>query len=79
MVAAAKGNIEIVSLLVSHGADPQIKAADDSSAVEWASRFGHTDIADFLTDHAAVRLFLRKTLQCHSDMHSVLLVLYICI
>lgn len=56
MVAAAKGNLEVASLLISHGADPQTKAADNSTAADWATRFGHTEIADFLNDHSAVSL-----------------------
>ena len=72
MVAAAKGNLELASLLVSHGADPHVKATDDSSAADWASRFGHTEIAKVLADHVAVSLPVFRlgcsNIQCSTDL-----------
>lgn len=54
MVAAAKGNLEVASLLLSHGADAAVKAGD-SAAADWAARFGYEEVAQFLNEHVAVR------------------------
>ena len=56
MVAAAKGNLEVATLLVSQGADPAIKAADSSIAADWAIKFGQTELAEFLKEHSTVSL-----------------------
>ena len=60
MVAAAKGNLQVATQLVSHGADPAIRAADGSDAIAWALKFGHQEIAEFLQEHVAVRFPLSR-------------------
>lgn len=56
MVAASKGNMEVLTLLLSHGANPEQEAVDGSTAIDWANRFGHGQIADYLQDHLSVSL-----------------------
>ncbi|KZT05862.1 ankyrin [Laetiporus sulphureus 93-53] len=47
-LACDRGHVEIVRLLLSRGADPSIKDADDLPAVELAEISGHQDIVDIL-------------------------------
>lgn len=54
MVAASKGNLDVVTLLLRHGADPAQSAVDGSTAVSWALKFQHTDVAAFLNEHQEV-------------------------
>lgn len=54
MVAAGKGRMQTVMTLLSHGADVQQKSRDGSTASDWAKKFGHTEVFQFLQEHAEV-------------------------
>jgi ankyrin repeat protein len=54
MAAAGKGRLDEASFLMSAGADPLLKARDGSTARDWAAKFGHAEVADFLDAHMQV-------------------------
>lgn len=54
MAAAGKGRLDDVITLLANGAEASAISHDGSSAVEWARRFGHDDIAEYLSQHAQV-------------------------
>ncbi|BDA50474.1 3'-5' RNA helicase YTHDC2 [Coccomyxa sp. Obi] len=51
MAAAGKGRLADVAALLTAGADPLLRSRDGSSAQDWATKFGHADIAEFLGSH----------------------------
>ena len=55
MAAAGKGRLEDVAALLTAGADPLLRSRDGSSAQDWATKFGHSEVADFLAAHMEVR------------------------
>lgn len=53
--------------MVSAGADPMLRSRDGSTARDWAAKFGHTEVADFLDSHMQVTagsLPLQSSLIC---------------
>ena len=56
MAAAGKGRLEDAAALLTAGADPLLKSKDGSTARDWAARFGHDDLADFLGTHMQVQM-----------------------
>lgn len=54
MAAAGKGRLEDAAALLTAGADPLLKSNDGSTAQDWAARFGHEDLAEFLGTHMQV-------------------------
>jgi hypothetical protein len=46
--AALRGNLQMVEMLLRHGADPALPTREGETAVELALRAGHKDIADLL-------------------------------
>jgi len=46
--AALRGNLQMVEVLLRHGADPALPTREGETAVELALRAGHKDIADLL-------------------------------
>ena len=48
MAAAGKGRLEDVAVLLSNGADPLLRSRDGSTARDWAAKFGHIDVAEYL-------------------------------
>ena len=54
MAAAGKGRLEDAAALLTAGADPLLKSNDGSTAQDWAARFGHNDLAEFLGTHMQV-------------------------
>ena len=56
MAAAGKGRLEDAAALLTAGADPSLKSSDGSTAQDWAARFGHDDLAEFLGTHMQVTL-----------------------
>ncbi len=54
MAAAGKGRLEDAAALLTAGADPLLKSNDGSTAQDWADRFGHEDLAEFLGSHMQV-------------------------
>lgn len=51
-LAAGKGKLEVVKLLVAHGADPVMKDGKGRLAIEEAQESHHTDVVDYLLDFA---------------------------
>jgi len=43
-----KGNVQLVKVLLHHGADPRLTTRDGDTPVEVALRFGHGEVADLL-------------------------------
>lgn len=56
MAAAGKGRLEDAAALLTAGADPLLKSNDGSTSRDWAARFGHDDLADFLGTHMQVQM-----------------------
>ena len=56
MAAAGKGRLEDAAALLTAGADAALKSSDGSTAQDWAARFGHDDLAEFLGTHMQVSL-----------------------
>ncbi len=54
MAAAGKGRLADVAALLTAGADPLLRSRDGSSARDWATKFGHAQIANFLGSHMEV-------------------------
>jgi ankyrin repeat protein len=48
MFAAGEGQLEVVTLLLKHGAKPEIKDTDNETARDFAVRKGHTAVAELL-------------------------------
>ncbi|KAG1669651.1 3'-5' RNA helicase YTHDC2 [Nymphon striatum] len=51
MLAAGRGHLDIVEMLLLLGASVNLKAPNNWNAVEWAKVFNHEDVVDFLTAH----------------------------
>ncbi|KAG6557198.1 hypothetical protein Mapa_001125 [Marchantia paleacea] len=51
MVAAGKGRVDDLQLLLSLGADRSIVSQDGANALDWAQRHGHEEIVDLLTNY----------------------------
>ncbi|KAJ7110469.1 ankyrin repeat-containing domain protein, partial [Mycena epipterygia] len=51
--AAFQGNLEIVKLLLAHGANPNIEGGQNGTALQAATVCGHTDIVKVLLEHGA--------------------------
>ena len=50
MHAAAEGYIEVVKILLDHGADATLKDIDGDTAESFARKNGHTGVADLLNE-----------------------------
>ena len=50
MVAAGRGRVHELSMLLAGGAKPEVQSKG-GTAREWALRFGHTEAADMLQQH----------------------------
>ena len=48
MYAAAEGQLEVVRLLLDHGADAALKDVDGDTAETFARNNGHTEVADLI-------------------------------
>ncbi len=48
MWAAAEGNMEVVKVLLKHGADASLKDVDGDTAASFARKNGHDEVADFI-------------------------------
>jgi ankyrin repeat protein len=48
MTAAAEGELEVVQLLLDRGADPSLEDTDGDTALSFARRNGHTEVAKLL-------------------------------
>ena len=51
--AAGKGRLDDVATLLVNGADARAGARDGSTPADWARRFGHAAVAEFLDTHVA--------------------------
>ncbi|MCK5457486.1 MAG: ankyrin repeat domain-containing protein [Melioribacteraceae bacterium] len=51
MHAAAEGHIEVVKILLDHGADPSLKDIDGDTAESFAVQKGHSKVAKLLKEH----------------------------
>ncbi|KFM80062.1 putative ATP-dependent RNA helicase YTHDC2, partial [Stegodyphus mimosarum] len=48
MLAAGRGNIDVVEQLLVLGASVHIKSSNGWTAIDWAYQFGHKDIGELL-------------------------------
>jgi len=46
--AVANGRLDIVKILVAHGADPQARTDDGKTALAFAQERGHREVAKYL-------------------------------
>ena len=53
IVAASDGNADVLDLLLSHGADPDLKDTEGRTAVMHAASHGHVDCVTRLTESGA--------------------------
>ena len=51
MIAAGRGFTEVVAQLLNMGADAQLKASNDWTALDWAKKFDQEDIVNMLMAH----------------------------
>ena len=51
MIAAGRGFPEMVNQLLGMGADPELKACNDWTAISWAKKFERDDIVSLLEAH----------------------------
>ena len=51
MIASGRGFTEVVAQLLNMGADAQLKASNDWTALDWAKKFDQEDIVNMLTAH----------------------------
>jgi ankyrin repeat protein len=59
MLAAAAGHVEMVALLLQHGADPARRDASGRSAADHAQANGHGDLAQQLATDGRMEQVLR--------------------
>ncbi|GIY23789.1 3'-5' RNA helicase YTHDC2 [Caerostris extrusa] len=52
MLAAGRGNIDVVEQLIVLGASIHIKSTNGWTAADWANNFGHKEIAEVLTNQS---------------------------
>lgn len=52
-IAAQRGNFEILSALIEHGADPNIQTNQGCTALHIAAQNGHLEIVEYLIEHGA--------------------------
>jgi ankyrin repeat protein len=50
MTAAAEGQLDVVRLLLSRGADPSVKDEDGDTAMSFALEKGHPEVAELLRE-----------------------------
>jgi ankyrin repeat protein len=48
MHAAAEGHLDVVKVLIAHGADRSLKDVDGDDAVSFATKAGHMQVAEYL-------------------------------
>lgn len=48
MLAAGRGNADVVEQLLVLGASIHIKSTNGWTAVDWANQFGHKEVAELL-------------------------------
>ncbi|MGB3863606.1 MAG: ankyrin repeat domain-containing protein [Candidatus Aminicenantaceae bacterium] len=48
MFAAGEGQLEVVQILLKHGADPSLKDVDGDTALVFAQRNGHAQVTGLL-------------------------------
>ena len=53
MYAASEGQLEVVKVLLEHNADPLLKDIDGDNAVTFASKNGHTEVAEYLSAYSS--------------------------
>ena len=53
LTAAANGHLEIVKMLLRHGADLHVKTNDGKTARSFAEERGHAAVAEFLRSRGA--------------------------
>ena len=51
MHAAAEGQMEVVGVLLEHGADKSVKDVDGDTAESFARQKGHGSVADYIRDY----------------------------
>lgn len=61
MYASAEGHIDNVRILLAYNSDPSLKDVDGDSAITFAIRNGHTDIANLLRSYAQMQDKLKKS------------------
>ena len=77
--AASKGYVDVLDLLLDHGAQPELKDGSDDTALEVAAKYGHVKIVSSLLsfgvkDRKKVTNALRRCVDGgHSDVLEVLL------
>lgn len=53
VLCASRGDLEIMELLIQHGADVNLQDRYGLTALHWAARSGHTDIVELLLEKGA--------------------------
>lgn len=48
MVAAARGNYDVTEQLLNLGANVNIRSSNEMTALEWAKKQGHIEVAELL-------------------------------
>lgn len=51
MVASGRGFLSVVEQLLNLGANVNLRASNDFTALDWAKQFGWTDILEMLEAH----------------------------
>ena len=51
MWAAAEGHLDVVKVLLKHGADPALKDVDGDTAASFARKNGHSEVADYIKNY----------------------------
>lgn len=51
MVSSAHGSMAVVEQLLNLGANVDIRASNDFTAIDWARNFNHNDIVEILEAH----------------------------
>jgi ankyrin repeat protein len=51
MAAAARGHVELSRMLLARGADPALREAEGTRALDWAAQNGHLDVVECLLAH----------------------------
>ena len=66
--ASKRGHLEVVRLLLGHGADVHIRGSESRTPFQQATEEGHHEIAQLLLEHGAQREYVHGLLEAFTSV-----------